>query len=479
MPAADPSTAPWRRRRWALASASLGAVVVTLDVSVVNVAADALDRDLGAGMAALEWVVNGYTLTFAAFLLSAGTLADRFGPGRVFEAGFALFAAASLAAAAATGPGALIAARAVQGVGAALLLPSSLALVNRAFPEPAARARAVGMWASGGSLALALGPLFGGVLIEQAGWRSVFLINLPIAAVGIALARFGAGEAARAAGRAPRAFDLPGQLLAVLFLSALTAGLVEANTLGWSAPVVWALLAAAALGLAGFLLVERAAAEPMLPPALFRGRAFTSAVLIGALLNFSFYGLVFVLSLFFQKSWGYSPVEAGAALLPATAAILAANLLSSRAAARFGLRAVLVAGGAAAAAGFWAMVPAVHSASHPALAVPFLLVGGGLGLVVPAVTNAVLAAVEPGAAGLASGAFNAARQVGVVLGIAVMGLVVGEASPGALAAGLPLALALAGAVQLASALLGLLAAGRRAAPPAPAGRPPAEAVRRP
>ncbi|MBZ4324108.1 MFS transporter [Streptomyces huiliensis] len=435
-----------------LLAACLGFVVVILDVSIVNVATKALAGEFGGSISGLEWVINGYTLTFAAFLLTAGAMGDRFDPGRIFVAGFGVFAAASLACGAAPSLGVLIAARILQGVGAAMIVPSSLSIVNAGFPDPARRARAISLWAAAGGLALALGPVVGGVLVDGLGWRSVFYVNVPLAVVGILLARADARPAAvRTTAR--RSLDLPGQLLAVVALGALTAATVEANARGWTSPAVLGFAAVFAVALAGFVAVERRGTDPMLPPKLFRHRTFTATTLIGGLLNFGFYGLVFVFSIFFQEVWGYSPSVAGLAFLPMTAAVLAANLASGPLVRRYGARRVLVAGNTLAALGYLATAPAVGSHSYAAVVTQFLVAGAGLGLAVPAMTNAMLGAADPAHAGVASGVLNASRQIGGLLGVAVMGLLVGDGDSGQFVPGLRAALLWAGGALAVGAVL--------------------------
>ncbi|MEY9936770.1 MFS transporter [Streptacidiphilus sp. MAP5-3] len=439
-----------------LFAACLGAVVIILDVSVVNVAIKALSADFGGSLSGLEWVVNGYTLTFAGFLLTAGAMGDRFDPKRIFVWGFVVFALASLACGAAPDLVALITARIVQGVGAAMIVPSSLSIVNTNFPDPARRTRAVSLWAAAGGLALALGPVVGGVLVATAGWRSIFYVNLPVAAIGVVItARYARAAAPRdaAATRSARGLDLPGQVLAAVGLGALTGAVVEANAQGWSSPLVLTCLAVFVLALVGFLGVERRSADPMLPLQLFRHRVFGTTSLIGVLINFSFYGLIFVLSLFFQQVWGFSPIRAGLAFLPMTAAIMAANLSSGPLTKRYGTRTVLVVGSVLAAAGYLLTLPAVGGHSYPAMLAQFLVAGFGTGLVVPAMTNAMLTSVDPAHAGIASGVLNASRQVGGLIGVAVMGLLVGQASSPHFRAGLQTALATAVVALAISAVL--------------------------
>lgn len=442
------------KRQLTLLAACLGFVVVILDVSVVNVATDALSQDFGASLSGLEWVINGYTLTFAACLLTSGALGDRFGPKRIFQVGFALFAVTSFACGASNTLMLLILFRIAQGVGAAVIVPSSLSIVNKTFPDQAERTKAVSMWAAAGGLALALGPVVGGVLISQFGWRSIFFVNLPVAAVGIWLTQTGAARTpARAPGQGRRSFDVPGQLLAIVGLGALTAAVIEANGLGWSSSLVEICLAVFVIALVGFVFAEKRSADPMLPLRLFSRKEFTSASLIGVLVNFSFYGLIFIFSLFFQKGWDYSPIATGLAFLPMTATIMIANLACGPLTKRYGVRAVLISGSTLAALGYLAMLPAVHSGSYLSIVVQFIIAGAGIGLVVPAITNAMLSAVDPGNAGIGSGVLNASRQFGGLIGVAVMGLLVGGVASETFLSGLQFALIAAAVALLVSALL--------------------------
>ncbi|MFJ6721714.1 MFS transporter [Streptomyces sp. NPDC091259] len=471
----DPSAAA--RPGPTLFAACLGFVVVILDVSVVNVATKALAGEFGGSLSGLEWVINGYTLTFAAFLLTAGALGDRFDPKRIFILGFAIFALTSLACGAAPSLITLIAARVLQGIGAAMIVPSSLSLVNTNFPDPARRTRAVSLWAAAGGLALALGPVVGGLLVDWLGWRSIFYVNLPIAAVGILLTQLYAQPAPARDRSRRRSLDLPGQLLAVIGLGSLTTAIIEANAQGWGSALVITCLAVFAAALIAFLTVEHRSADPMLPLHLFGRQAFSATSLIGVLLNFAFYGLIFVFSLFFQQVWEYSPITAGLAFLPMTAAIMAANLACGPLVKRHGARRVLLAGNTLAALGYLAVLPAVGSGSYPALVVQFLVAGFGIGLVVPAMTNAMLGAVDPANGGIASGVLNASRQLGGLIGVAAMGLLVGQAASGHFLSGLRAALASA-VVALAVAAV-LSATGiRKAAAPVPAAPAPAASIAR-
>ncbi|MEV6674535.1 MFS transporter [Streptomyces sp. NPDC051162] len=476
MSQSEPSTA---KRKLSLLAACLGFVVVILDVSVVNVATDALSKDFGGSLSGLEWVINGYTLTFAAFLLSTGSLGDRFDPKRIYQVGFALFAVASFACGASTTLVALIISRVIQGLGAAMIVPSSLSIVNKSFPDATERAKAVSLWAAAGGLALALGPVVGGVLIDQLGWRSIFFVNVPIAIAGIWLTQVNAPGTVRDKNAPRRSFDLLGQVLAVIALGTFTAAIIEANGQGWGSTFVITSLVVFVVATIAFIAAEKRSSDPMLPLHLFSRKAFTSTSLIGVLVNFAFYGLIFVFSLFFQTAWSYSPIVAGLAFLPMTATIMIANLACGPLARRYGARTVLMTGSTLAAVGYLATLPAVHAGSYLAIVIQFLVAGFGIGLVVPAMTNAMLSAVDSGNIGIASGVLNASRQLGGLIGVAVMGLIVGHADSDTFTSGLQSALGWAVAALIACILLsafGIHRVVKAKAAATPAAAPTKEAV---
>lgn len=408
-------------------AACLGALVVYLDVSAVNVATTAIGHDLGGGLSTLEWVVNGYTLSFGSLLLTAGTLSDAVGPHRAFRAGVVLFTLSSLACALAPAQPVLITARTLQGAGGALVIPAALSVLRAAFPDPHRRTRAVGLWSAlGGSLALAIGPVAGGVLVGHLGWRSIFLINLPIGALAIALTGGGTGKPV-----SRRAIDVPGQLAAISGLVALTLALTETSVLGWSAPVVVVCLAIFAVTLTTFALVERRSSTPMVPQRLFSNTGFLTAAAAGTLVNFAFYGLIFALSLFFQHAWKLSPTAAGVAFLPLTASLGISNLGAARLSAYWSPRVVLVIGFALSIGGYAATAATVGHQPSLSILVPLLVAGAGIGLIVPTLTTAMLAVTEPGDAGITAGVLNTLRQAGGIVGVAVMGMVggTGETPP--------------------------------------------------
>jgi MFS transporter, DHA2 family, methylenomycin A resistance protein len=407
-----------------LAAMSLGYGVVQLDVTIVNTALNSIGTSLGGGVAELQWVVSSYTIAFAAFILTAGALGDRIGAKRVFMAGFAVFTAASVACALAPNATILIAARSVQGLGAAILVPNSLALLSHAYPDDKQRGRAVGIWAAGASFALISGPLVGGGLIALVGWRSIFLVNLPIGLAGLWLSWRYAGETTRSP---QRKIDLPGQIAAISALGCLAGAIIEGGSLGWSHPFVIAGFAASVVLAVLFVLQERRAPQPMLPLSLFTHRLFALTSLVGLLVNVAFYGLIFVFSLYFQRVNGLSPLATGLAFLPMMGAVLPVNLVAARVAERLGAVATIALGSALSAAGCVALIGIEPGTSYWAIGVPLMIIGGGLGLLVPPLTSTLLGSVEKSRSGIAAGVLNSTRQTGSVLGVALFGSLIGQA----------------------------------------------------
>ncbi|WP_420211169.1 MFS transporter [Burkholderia aenigmatica] len=442
-----------------VATVSTGFVVTQLDVTIVNIALAHLAGDLHLPVAGLQWVVDAYTLAFAVLMLSGGALGDRFGARRLYIAGLALFALASLACGAASTPAMLIAARALQGVGAAAMLPNSLALLNDACRhDPLLRARAVGGWTAAGSISIAAGPVVGGLLIAAWGWRGIFLVNLPLCAAGLAAAlawvparRVGATPAAPS--RSVRALDLRGQFIAIAMLTALTGAVIEWRPLGFAHPVVAGGFALAALAALAFVAVEARTATPMLPLSLFRHRTFSAAVLFGICVNFTYYGTVFVLALYLQRARGESALQAGLAFLPLTGGFLLSNLASGRVVARHGPRAPMLAGALVAALGYGSLHFIDASTPLAVLLVPFLLIPSGMGFAVPAMTTAVLASVAPERAGIASAVLNTARQAGGAMGVAAFGALAGGGGAAQVVTGLRIETAVSVALLVAAALL--------------------------
>jgi DHA2 family methylenomycin A resistance protein-like MFS transporter len=429
-----------------LAAMSLGYGVVQLDVTIVNTALDAMGRSLGGGVAELQWVVSAYTIAFAAFILTAGALGDRIGAKRVFMAGFAIFTAASLACALAPNAAVLIGARLIQGLAAAILVPNSLALLNHAYPGGKERGRAVAIWAAGASLALTAGPFVGGGLIALVGWRAIFLVNVPIGLAGLWLSWRYAEETTRSLSRE---IDLPGQLAAIGALGALAGAIIEGGALAWSHPAVIAAFVAATLLAALFVWREQHTAQPMLPLSLFGNRMFALTSLVGLLVNIAIYGLIFVLSLYFQRINGLSAWQTGLAFVPMMAAVLPVNLIAPRVAERIGACMTMSVGASVSALGCLGMLGIAADTRYWAICAQMIAISGGLGLLVPPLTSTLLGSVEKARSGIAAGVLNATRQTGSVLGVALFGSLV--ASQSTFMSGLHAALIISTAVLLLAA----------------------------
>src|SRR6266851_1738290 len=446
----------------ALAAMSLGLGVVQLDITIVNTALSSIGTSLGGSVAELQWVVTAYTIAFAAFILTAGALGDRVGAKRIFIGGFAIFTSASLACALAPSAMFLIAARSAQGLAAAILVPNSLTLLNHAYTDPKARGRAVGFWAAGASVALTAGPFVGGALIALAGWRSIFLVNLPIGAAGLWLAWRYAEETPRLA---QRGIDLPGQIAAIATLGTLAGALIEGGALGWSHPLVIAAFAAAVMAGVLFVWREAYAQQPMLPLLLFRHRMFALTALVGLLFNIAFYGLIFVLSLYFQKVNGWSPLATGLAFVPMMGMVLPANLVSASVSERLGAPQTIALACVITAAGCLALLAMASGTTYWAIGTQLVVLGGGLGLIVPPLTSTLLGSVEKSRSGIAAGVLNATRQTGSVLGVALFGSLVAQS--GAFMPGLHASLMIsAGGLRAAGAGICFAASSRHGTPAA-------------
>ena len=425
-----------------LASVCLGYFMAVLDSTVVNVALPDMARSLGTGIAGMQWVVDGYALLFASLLLTAGALGDRLGNRGMFVAGLALFTLASALCGIAPSLGALVAFRALQGVGAAVQVPASLALLRHAYHDPAERAQAIGIWAAATGVAVAAGPVVGGILTHAWTWRSVFLVNLPVGVLGIVLTL---RHVPPVPPHQDGDLDLTAQALGIAALGGLTFGLIQGGVWGWaSAPVILALLVAAVAAVL-FYLGERRAAHPMLPPALFRDATFSAANAVGAILSFGFYGELFLMSLFFQQVQHRSPLAAGLALLPQTAVISLMNFVSGQVTARRGARLPMALGLAIGGAGLLGLALVSARASLVSVVGPMLAVGMGASLAMPAMTHAAIDHTPKERAGIGSAVLNASRQVGGVVGIALLGALIG----GRFMVGMHWGMLLAGALFLA------------------------------
>ena len=416
------SSAPCRpsSRPWVIAAASLGSGMAFLDSTVLNVALPAVQADLGASAREAQWIYGAYALVLAALLLMGGSLGDRYGRRRIFVLGAAIFAVASVWCALAPGSGQLIAARAVQGIGGALLVPESLAIVGASF-EGKLRAKAIGTWGALSGTAMAVGPLLGGWLVEEVSWRVAFMITPALAAVAIPIALRHVPES-----RDPEAhrLDLAGAILATTGLGGLIYGLIESSASGLGDPSVLAALILGALALLGFVFVERREKEPMVPPSLFRSRDFDGANLVTLLFYMALTGSLYFLPFLMMQVHGYSAFVAGSVFLPFVAMALLLGRLSARIVARFGTKVPLVVASLATVAGLLMFaLPGVEHGSYWTAFFPAMVVQGfGMALVITPLTTVALGSVEGEHSGLASGVNNAMARVAGLLAVAVLGL---------------------------------------------------------
>ncbi|MFI1502498.1 DHA2 family efflux MFS transporter permease subunit [Streptomyces platensis] len=420
-PAAAAGLSP-RRKSLVLAICCVSIVVVVMDISIVNVALPSMGRDLHASESGRQWAVDAYTLVLAAFLVLAGATADRVGRRRVFQAGLAAFGLGSVLCGLAPDIGWLIAARALQAVGGTMLNPVAMAIVANTFTGAAERARAIGVFASMSGLALALGPVLGGGLVDALGWRSVFWINVPIVAVAIVCAALFVPES-----RAERArrFDPVGQVLMVLVLGCVVYAIIESGTLGWTSPVIVGLLAVAAFGVAGLLGYEPRRADPLLELRLFRSVPFSSAIVMALFALCGFGAFLFVTTQYLQDVRGLSPVAAGLCLLPVGLPVLVVAPLTGRVVGARGPLLPLAVAGMALALGGGLSLGLGPETPLPAVLAVHLLFGVFLGAVNPPITNAAISGMPRSMAGLAGSLASTGRQTGTTLGVAISGTLIG------------------------------------------------------
>ncbi|MFG3252957.1 MFS transporter [Streptomyces sp. NPDC048172] len=458
-------------RAWAVVLASsIGQFLVVLDVSVVNVALPGIRDGLGLSPSALQWVVNAYALTFAGFLLLGGRAADLFGRKPVYLTGLGLFTAASLAGGLAQDPGTLIAARAAQGVGAAVLAPVTLSLLTSTFPEGPARTRAIATWAAVGTAGGAAGGLVGGLLTDLLSWRWVLLVNVPVGAVVVALVAVSLRERHERTGRG---LDLPGAALVTVGVAALAYGIGQTESHAWDAPGTLLPLVGGLLALAAFVAVEKRSAEPLVPLGLFRLRSVTAGNLVTLVSMVGGFAMWYFLSLYMQNVLGYSAVRAGLSFLPHTLAIIAGSKAAPRLMARFGSRTMIAAGGVTAAAGFaWqGLALDADGTFLGTILGPAVVMAGGFGLLMTPMTDAATTGTAPEEAGVVAGLVNTSRQIGSALGLTILGTVSAHATDGgttkgAAADGYAAAFLAASAITAAAMLLVALLPR-----PAPAVRP--------
>ena len=423
---------PENKKWWTLAAVAVGLFMIMLDNTVVNVALPSMRRSLGLSLSQLEWIVAGYALTFAAFMLTGGKLADLLGRRRIFMAGLVVFTGASLACGLATSGGFLIGARVVQGFGGAMINPATLSIIAATFP-PRERGKAIGIWAGVSAMALAIGPLVGGLLTEHVNWNWIFFINVPIGIAGLVAIPFLVDESRDTSSE--QRPDVPGLVTSAVGLFALTYAFIEANSYGWGSTRILGSFAVAAIAIVAFVLLELRQRLPMLDLSLFRNRTFSGANTAMLFVGLAMFGTFFYVSLYMQNVLGYSPVQSGASFLPMTCLIILIAPRAGKLSDRFGSR-WLVGGGM----GLLAVMLFYYSrlGEHASFwtLLPGLLIGGtGMALTMTPTTAAAMSSVPVDKAGVGSAVLNSMRQVGGSLGIAVMGAVVASASASSLAAG--------------------------------------------
>ncbi len=413
-----------RRRLLVLAICCTSIIVVVMDISIVNVALPAIGHDLHASESDLQWTVDAYTLVLASFLVLAGSTADRLGRRRIFQVGLAAFGLGSLLCGLAPGIGALIAARALQALGATMLNPVAMAIVANTFPDPAERARAIGVFGSMSGLALVLGPILGGALVDSLGWHSIFWINVPIVATALVATALFVPEsrAARA-----RRFDPVGQALMILVLGSVVYAIIESARLGWTSPVILGLLAVAALAAVGILRYEPRRADPLLELRLFRSVPFSAAILMALWALCAFGAFLFVTTQYLQDVRGLSALATGLCLIPVGVLVVVLSPGTGRTVGARGPRRPLVIAGAALALGGGASLWLGPATPWPAMLAIYLLFGVFLGTVNPPITNTAVSGMPRSMAGVATSLASAGRQTGTTLGVAIAGTIVGAA----------------------------------------------------
>jgi EmrB/QacA subfamily drug resistance transporter len=447
------------RKWWTLGAMCFALFMIMLDNTVVNVALPSIQKDLGASISGLEWTINGYTLSFAVLLATGGRLGDIFGRRRMFILGVVIFAVSSATAGLAQNPTDLVVSRVVQGVGAALMMPATLSIVTHAFP-PHERGKAMGTWAGVSGLALAIGPVVGGVLTEHVSWRAIFYLNIPVAIAAVTAALFAVRESRDTT--VGREVDFAGVAVLTASLTALVLALVEGNAWGWGSTEIVALLTGAVVGLASFVAIELRVKVPMVEFRFFSDRNFLGAVVVALIISFAMLGVFFFLALYMQDILLYSPLEAGIRFLPSTLMIVALAPISGRMADRYGPRWLIVGGMLMIAASLYTFTGIAVDSSYLELLPGFMLLGIGIAMTMSPMTSAAMNAVPVEKAGIASGVLSMFRMIGGSLGVAITGAIfqgaVGTANfeaaaPQDFVDALSKAMAVSGAIALAGALI--------------------------
>jgi len=430
---ADPAAATDPRRWWSLAAMSLAAFMTYLDNNIVNVAIPTIQRSLHLSVAGLEWVVSSYLLTLAGLLLVGGRLADVYGRRRLFLAGLAVFTLSSLAAGLAGTGGTLIASRAIQGIGAALLMPATLAIIMATFGNIKERAMAIGVWASAAALALATGPVLGGLISQHVRWGWIFLINVPVGVITFAIAARNVRESREPS--SARQIDLPGLVTSAVALFALTYALIEGNVRGWTSPLILGTFALAAVTVTAFLAIESRTANPMVDLTMFRSREFSGGTGTMMIWAFGILGIYFFTSLYLQQTLGFSPVKAGLAFVPMALCVAVFAVIAPQVGARAGAHRTVAFGMLLMVIGLSLFARLGLQATYTSLLPGFMLFGAGAGLMNVPLTNSVMAATPAARAGVASALLNASREVAGLLGITVIGAVLSTRRAAALRSG--------------------------------------------
>jgi EmrB/QacA subfamily drug resistance transporter len=410
-----------RTKLFTLGAVCFGLFMVMLDNTVVNLALPTIQRELSAGLTELQWIVDAFTLVLAALMLTGGTVGDIYGRKRAFLTGLTIFTGASLLCALSPTTEILIAGRAVQGLGAAVMMPNTLAILTNTFTDPRERAQAIGIWAGVSGISLALGPALGGVMVDAWGWQSIFFINVPIGVIAFFIAWRLVPESRNPEGRS---LDIIGQILAVTGLGTLTYAFIEANSYGWGSATIVTLIVVGLAALTAFGIWETRVKSPMLQLHFFRNLTFLGSNLVGVSVSFGFFGMVFFLGLFLQNVQGYSPTEAGVRQLASTLAVMVSAIVSGRIVGRIGARLPVT-------VGMFLMGTCILAFTQVQADTPYAsywwlltILGIGTGLVMSPITTAAMSTVPAARAGMASATLNTTRQVGGVFGIAVLGAIV-------------------------------------------------------
>jgi EmrB/QacA subfamily drug resistance transporter len=406
------------RKWWTLGSMSFALFMIMLDNTVVNVALPSIQADLGASLSALEWTINAYTLVFAVLLVTGGRLGDIFGRRRAFLFGVIVFALSSATAGFAPNDLSLVLSRAVQGIGAAFMMPATLSIITNAFPAHE-RGKAIGTWAGVSALALALGPVVGGFLTEQVSWRAIFFLNLPVAALAVFVTLVATRESRDP--NVPRTVDYAGVATLTIGIGALVLALVEGNGWGWGSPRILVLLAASVTGLVSFAIVEGRTRFPMVEFSFLRSRAFVGTNGIAFVVSFAMLAVFFFMALYMQNILGYSPLEAGIRFLPTTVVIIVAAPIAGRLTDRIGARTPIAIGLSLVAVALFLQSRITVDTTYSSLLVPFVLMGLGIGMTMSPMSTAAMNAVDQTKAGLASGVLSMSRMVGGTFGVAAVG----------------------------------------------------------